>query len=67
MRTRMDGYVVYTLLCTKVRVAACRRDLKHFETELGKFGGDVKMEVHWDTRGLYVSTLCLHTSVRRLL
>lgn len=29
------------------------KDLKHFKTELGKFGGDVKMDVLWDTCGLY--------------
>jgi len=29
------------------------KDLEHFKTELGKFGGDVKMEVLWDSRGLY--------------
>jgi len=40
--------------CYQVINAGCApKDLKHFEEELGKFGGDVKMEVLWDTRGLY--------------
>merc|ERR1719223_1075543 len=29
------------------------KDLAHFEKELGKFGGDVNMEVLWDHRGLF--------------
>jgi aminomethyltransferase len=29
------------------------KDLKHFDEHLGRFGGDVKMEVLWDSRGLY--------------
>lgn len=29
------------------------KDLEHFKTELGKFGGDVKMDVLWDSVGLY--------------
>jgi len=36
-----------------VNAGCAPKDLKHFETELGKFGGDVKMEVLWDDRGLY--------------
>merc|ERR1719356_625262 len=36
-----------------VNAGCAPKDLKHFETELGKFGGDVKMEVMWDNRGLY--------------
>jgi len=36
-----------------VNAGCAPKDLAHFETELGKFGGDVKMEVLWDNRGLY--------------
>lgn len=36
-----------------VNAGCAPKDLKHFQTELGKFGGDVKMEVLWDDRGLY--------------
>merc|ERR1719284_480936 len=36
-----------------VNAGCAPKDLKHFEAELGKFGGDVKMEVMWDNRGLY--------------
>jgi aminomethyltransferase len=36
-----------------INAGCAPKDLKHFETELDKFGGDVKMEVLWDTRGLY--------------
>lgn len=36
-----------------VNAGCAPKDLAHFEKELGKFGGDVKMEVMWDDRGLY--------------
>jgi len=36
-----------------VNAGCAPKDLKHFEAELGRFGGDVKMEVMWDNRGLY--------------
>merc|ERR1740121_435928 len=36
-----------------VNAGCAPKDLAPFETELGKFGGDVKMEVLWDSRGLY--------------
>lgn len=36
-----------------VNAGCAPKDLKYFEEKLGKFGGDVKMEVHWDNRGLY--------------
>jgi len=36
-----------------VNAGCAPKDLKHFEEQLGKFGGDVKMEVLWDSRGLY--------------
>eukprot|EP00928_Gymnodinium_smaydae_P061627 TRINITY_DN45668_c0_g1_i1.p2 TRINITY_DN45668_c0_g1~~TRINITY_DN45668_c0_g1_i1.p2 ORF type:complete len:445 (+),score=112.15 TRINITY_DN45668_c0_g1_i1:71-1336(+) len=36
-----------------INAGCAPKDLKHFETELGKFGGDVKMEVLWDDRGLF--------------
>merc|ERR1712232_1107145 len=36
-----------------INAGCAPKDLKHFEEELGKFGGDVKMDVLWDTRGLY--------------
>jgi len=36
-----------------VNAGCAPKDLKHFEAELGKFGGDVKMEVLWDDRGLF--------------
>lgn len=36
-----------------INAGCAPKDLKHFDTELGKFGGDVKMEVMWDDRGLY--------------
>jgi len=36
-----------------VNAGCAPKDLKHFEEQLGKFGGDVKMEVMWDNRGLY--------------
>jgi len=36
-----------------INAGCAPKDLKHFEEELGRFGGDVKMEVLWDDRGLY--------------
>lgn len=36
-----------------INAGCAPKDLKHFETELGRFGGDVKMDVLWDNRGLY--------------
>ncbi|CAE7367235.1 GDCST [Symbiodinium sp. CCMP2592] len=36
-----------------VNAGCATKDLKHFEEQLGKFGGDVKMEVMWDNRGLF--------------
>lgn len=36
-----------------INAGCAPKDLKHFETEMGKFGGDVKMEVMWDDRGLF--------------
>jgi aminomethyltransferase len=36
-----------------INAGCAPKDLEHFEKELKKFGGDVKMEVLWDCRGLY--------------
>lgn len=36
-----------------INAGCAPKDLKHFDEQLGKFGGDVKMEVMWDDRGLY--------------
>merc|ERR1712232_1450940 len=36
-----------------INAGCAPKDLKHFEEQLGKFGGDVKMDVMWDSRGLY--------------
>jgi len=36
-----------------VNAGCAPKDLKHFEEQLGKFGGDVKMDILWDSRGLY--------------
>mmetsp|Transcript_28532 Transcript_28532/g.51629 ORF Transcript_28532/g.51629 Transcript_28532/m.51629 type:complete len:416 (-) Transcript_28532:43-1290(-) len=36
-----------------VNAGCAPKDLAHFEEQLGKFGGDVKMEVMWDNRGLF--------------
>jgi aminomethyltransferase len=36
-----------------VNAGCAPKDLKHFEEQMGKFGGDVKMEVLWDDRGLF--------------
>jgi aminomethyltransferase len=36
-----------------INAGCAPKDLKHFEEQLGRFGGDVKMEVLWDERGLF--------------
>uniref|UniRef100_A0A7S0HWT1 Aminomethyltransferase n=1 Tax=Hanusia phi TaxID=3032 RepID=A0A7S0HWT1_9CRYP len=36
-----------------INAGCAPKDLKFFEEKLGKFGGDVSMEVQWDNRGLY--------------
>jgi len=36
-----------------INAGCAPKDLKHFDEQLGKFGGDVKLEVMWDNRGLY--------------
>mmetsp|Transcript_34990 Transcript_34990/g.63910 ORF Transcript_34990/g.63910 Transcript_34990/m.63910 type:complete len:412 (+) Transcript_34990:66-1301(+) len=36
-----------------INAGCAPKDLKHFDAQLGKFGGDVKMEVMWDNRGLF--------------
>jgi len=36
-----------------VNAGCAPKDIKHFEEHLGKFGGDVTMEVQWDNRGLF--------------
>jgi len=36
-----------------VNAGCAPKDLAYFEEKLGKFGGDVSMEVQWDNRGLY--------------
>jgi len=36
-----------------INAGCAPKDLKHFEEQLAKFGGDVKLEVNWDNRGLY--------------
>merc|ERR1719271_113158 len=36
-----------------INAGCAPKDLKHFEEQMGKFGGDVKLEVLWDSRGLY--------------
>jgi len=36
-----------------INAGCADKDLKHFDEQLGKFGGDVKMDVLWDSRGLY--------------
>lgn len=36
-----------------VNAGCADKDLKHFEEQMGKFGGDVKMEVMWNDRGLF--------------
>lgn len=36
-----------------VNAGCAPKDIKHFEEQMGKFSGDVKMEVLWDERGLY--------------
>jgi len=47
--TKEHGEHVYQV----INAGCAPNDLKHFEEHLGKFGGDVKMEVLWDERGLY--------------
>jgi len=36
-----------------INAGCAPKDLKHFEEQMGKFAGDVKLEVMWDNRGLY--------------
>jgi len=36
-----------------INAGCAPKDITHFEAELGRFGGDVKMDVLWDNRGLY--------------
>lgn len=36
-----------------VNAGCATKDIKHFEEQMGKFDGEVKMEVMWDERGLY--------------
>lgn len=36
-----------------INAGCAPKDLKHFEEQLGQFGGHVNMEVLWDSRGLY--------------
>ena len=36
-----------------INAGCADKDLAHFDHQLGVFGGDVKMDVHWDDRGLY--------------
>jgi len=36
-----------------INAGCAPKDLAHLEEQLAKFGGDVKMEVLWDCRGLY--------------
>jgi len=36
-----------------INAGCAPKDIAHFEKQLGTFGGDVKMEVMWDDRGLY--------------
>jgi len=36
-----------------INAGCADKDIKHFEEQMGKFGGDVKMEVLWDSRGLF--------------
>merc|ERR1719387_1920009 len=36
-----------------INAGCAPKDIKHFEEQLGKFGGDVKMEILWDDRGLF--------------
>jgi aminomethyltransferase len=47
--TKEHGEHVYQV----VNAGCADKDLKHFEEHLGRFGGDVKMEVLWDNRGLF--------------
>eukprot|EP00933_Yihiella_yeosuensis_P019980 TRINITY_DN1610_c0_g2_i1.p1 TRINITY_DN1610_c0_g2~~TRINITY_DN1610_c0_g2_i1.p1 ORF type:complete len:445 (-),score=120.39 TRINITY_DN1610_c0_g2_i1:207-1490(-) len=36
-----------------INAGCAPKDIAHFEEQMGKFGGDVKMEVLWDGRGLF--------------
>jgi len=36
-----------------INAGCAPKDLRHFEEQLGRFGGDVRMEVLWDSRGLF--------------
>lgn len=36
-----------------VNAGCAPKDLQHFNEQLGRFGGDVRMEVCWDDRGLF--------------
>merc|ERR1712151_1236053 len=47
--TKEHGEHVYQV----INAGCATKDLKHFEEQLGKFGGDVNMQVLWDDRGLY--------------
>jgi len=49
VHTKEHGEHVYQV----INAGCAPKDLAHFETELAKFDGDVKMEVLWDERGLF--------------
>jgi aminomethyltransferase len=59
-----------------VNAGCAPKDIKHFEEQLGHFGGDVQMEVCWDDRGLFalqgpkaaavVQRLCPSADIPRL-
>jgi aminomethyltransferase len=49
MVTKEHGEHVYQV----INAGCAPKDLKHFEENLRKFGGQVNMEVLWDSRGLY--------------
>lgn len=54
--TRLLLFTLFTrgVCWAKVVNAGCaKKDLEHFDTQLGLFGGDVSMEVLWDDRGLF--------------
>ena len=42
---QLFGLLLFPLQPQVVNAGCAPKDLKHFEEELGKFGGDVKMEV----------------------
>eukprot|EP00039_Didymoeca_costata_P028027 m.19768 g.19768 ORF g.19768 m.19768 type:complete len:413 (+) comp6669_c0_seq1:141-1379(+) len=48
MLTRCSDHFYQVINC-----GCAEKDIAHFEEQLGLFGGDVNMEVLWDTRGLY--------------